>query len=151
MTVPPPFSTGPGKATLNTRFHIDESWFDEAAQRNLQSYMDQLAEEYEVDLTVAQDPERLRDWIDPYTGRISRVDGVMYEFLEEIAAHPDFITERTSLIEAVFRALLTAANYPMTAIELADRIGRPAEMILRTLSGRQVYKGIRVYKAPEDA
>jgi predicted transcriptional regulator len=34
-------------------------------------------------------------------------------------------------------------NTPMTIRDLAERTGRPAETILRTLGGTRVYKGLR--------
>ncbi len=64
---------------------------------------------------------------------------------ERLVASPWFDGAEFSLVDAVFRVFLTNNNYPLTPIELAARINRPAMTILRTLTGAQVYKGIRPY------
>ena len=56
---------------------------------------------------------------------------------------PGFINEHSSIVDAAFRVFLTNDNQPLTARELAERIDRDAETILRTIGGRQVYQGIR--------
>src|SRR5687767_12129642 len=84
-----------------------------------------------------------RDWIDPATGQVVRVDELRYTLLAHCSLQPDYITERTSLVDAVFRALLAGGNRPMTPIELAEKTGRSADTILRTLSGDVIYRGLR--------
>jgi hypothetical protein len=59
------------------------------------------------------------------------------------AKQPEFLTEHTTLVDAVFRTLLANGNMPMSPNELAKHLGRPAETILRTLAGNTVYKGLR--------
>jgi hypothetical protein len=51
------------------------------------------------------------------------------------------------LVDAVLRVFLANGNTPQTPRELGEKLGRRPETILRTLSGRQVYKGIRPYIA----
>jgi hypothetical protein len=63
--------------------------------------------------------------------------------LKEASQQDDFITPRTSLVDAVFRVFLANQNKPLTPIELGERIGRPPMTILRTLTGSNVYKGLR--------
>jgi hypothetical protein len=46
-------------------------------------------------------------------------------------------------VEAVFRLLLVNGNQPMSAAELAKKLGKSADTILRTLGGQHVYRGIR--------
>jgi hypothetical protein len=50
-----------------------------------------------------------------------------------------------SISIAVLTVFLANGNTPLTPKELGERLGRPPQMILRTLSGRRVYKGIRPY------
>ncbi|GAB4469573.1 MAG: hypothetical protein Kow00124_04860 [Anaerolineae bacterium] len=135
------------KPTLETRFHIDTEWWERSGQ-DLMLAMRQICSEYAVDLPD-QAADELIDWIDQTTGIVMQVSPFVYHFLRHCTTQEDYLTERTSLVEAVFRALLAAANRPMTSVELAQRIGRPAESILAALSGRQVYKGIRPYTPPE--
>ena len=47
------------------------------------------------------------------------------------------------IVDAAFRVFLTNDNQPLTPRELAERIDRDAETILRTIGGKQVYQGIR--------
>jgi hypothetical protein len=85
------------------------------------------------------------EWIDPKTGQVVRVDPLHYALLTHCSRQPDYISERTSLVDAVFRALLAVGNRPTTPVELAERTGRSAETILRTLSGDTIYRGLRPY------
>jgi hypothetical protein len=47
------------------------------------------------------------------------------------------------VVDSIFRVFLANGNIALSPRELADRIGRPASLILKTLSGGQIYKGIR--------
>ena len=58
-----------------------------------------------------------------------------------------FLDEHTAVVEAIFRVLLANGNTPMSAEELGARLNRPAEIILKTIAGGRVYKGLRPYIA----
>ena len=60
-----------------------------------------------------------------------------------LACMINYINENLSLVDAVFRVFLARGNKPLTCRELGSITGRLPETILRTLSGRRVYKGIR--------
>jgi hypothetical protein len=47
------------------------------------------------------------------------------------------------LVDAIFRIFLASGNTPMTPIELAQQLGRPPDIILRVLTGEQIYRGLR--------
>jgi hypothetical protein len=47
------------------------------------------------------------------------------------------------LVDAVFRVFIAHNNTPMNSIQLAEFTGKSSDIILRTLTGPQVYKGIR--------
>ncbi len=83
------------------------------------------------------------DYVDPVTAEVAEVDAVQHVLITHCALQPDFITEYTSLVEAVFRTFLANGNTPLSAVQLSERIGKPALTILKTLSGPKVYKGIR--------
>jgi hypothetical protein len=70
------------------------------------------------------------------------VDALQRE-LQTAAQAEDFITGQTSLVDAVFRLFLANGNTPLTPVEIGEELGRPSQMILRTLAGGRVYKGIR--------
>ena len=135
------------KPTMDSRFYIDYSWWEESG-KDINLHIEELCAEYSgVEIDEIGSDEEI-DWIDPRTAIVMRVDRLMYTFLTECSVHEDFITERSTLIEACFRALLSVGNRPLKPIELAEITGRPADMILKTLSGRRIYKGLRPY--PED-
>jgi hypothetical protein len=85
------------------------------------------------------------DWVDPMTAEVKPVDGIQNTLMTHCVKQPDFLTNQTALVEAVFRLFLTNGNNPMTSKDLGARLHRPPETILRTLAGARVYKGIRPY------
>jgi hypothetical protein len=50
-----------------------------------------------------------------------------------------------SLVDVVFRVFMANGNRPLSPQELGSRLDRPAETILRTLTGPRVYRGIRPF------
>ncbi len=130
------------KPTLNTRFHIDFDWWrqiDNDWRVFLQSL---LCPEHQQAFTNFQ-TDTLVDWVDPETAEIQQVDGLQNILITHCAKQEGFITDRTTLVDAVFRVFLANGNEPMTPLELAEKLGRQPNTILATLSGRQVYRGIR--------
>ncbi len=133
------------RPTLETPFYIDYEWWARSS-RDLELYMtEHLCDTHRQELTAAKSATNGLDWIDPETGQVRQVDAVNYALLTHCSLQPDYITERTSLVDAVFRALLASGNRPMTPVELADRTHRSADTILRTLSGEKIYRGLRPY------
>jgi hypothetical protein len=49
------------------------------------------------------------------------------------------------LVEAIFRLFLANSNVPMSPEDLGQRLNRQPEVILKTISGARVYKGLRPY------
>jgi hypothetical protein len=133
------------RPTLETKFHIDYDWWDRA-DRDLKVYLrSHLCEEHQktyADLEV----DAMVDYIDPETAEVTRVAGIQHTLISHCARQPNYLTPQTSLVNAIFRVFLANSNTPMTPVELGERLGRSSRMILRTLSGRRVYKGIRPYK-----
>ena len=93
------------------------------------------------------------DWIDPQTAEVKPVDGIQHALMSHCALLPDFVTEHTAVVEAVFRIFLVNGNQPMSATDLSKRLKRSPETILRTLAGPRVYHGLRPNKTakPQDA
>jgi hypothetical protein len=83
------------------------------------------------------------DWVDPKTAEVKPVEGIQHALMTHCARRPEFVTEQTAMVEAVFRLFLTNENVPMNAEELGSLLNRPPQTILRTLSGPRVYKGLR--------
>jgi hypothetical protein len=130
------------KPTLQTRYHIDFNWWGQVDRNWRIDLHGFLCEDHQVAFTDARG-EELVDWVDPETAEVQQVDGLQHVLISHCAKEPEFITEHTSLVEAVFRLFLANGNTPMSPVELAEQLNRPPETILRTLSGMRVYKGLR--------
>lgn len=132
------------RPTLDTRFHIDFGWW-EKADREWEVYLrSHLCAEHQAayaDLETSS----VVDVVDPDTGEVTRVPGIQHIVISHCSRQPDYITPQTTLVHAVFRVFLANGNTPLSSRQLAERLGRPADTILRTLSSPRVYKGIRPY------
>lgn len=132
------------RPTLETRFHIDYDWWDRA-DRDLEVYLrSHLCSEHQ-DTYADLDADAMVDYVDPDTAEVSKVAGVQHTLISHCARQPDYLTPQTSLVNAMFRVFLANSNTPLSPIELSERLGKPPQVILRTISGRRVYKGIRPY------
>ncbi|MBN1303583.1 MAG: hypothetical protein JXA13_04045 [Anaerolineales bacterium] len=130
------------KPTLETPFHIDFDWW-KFNDRDWRVYMRSLlCSEHQEALAEIQDDQKV-DWIDPVTAEVKLVDGVQHILMSHCARQPEFLTQQTALVEAIFRMFLTNGNTPMNSQELGARLKRPAETILKTISGPRVYRGLR--------
>jgi hypothetical protein len=130
------------KPTLNTRFHIDFDWWSKN-DRSWRVYLrSNLCPEHQKMFEEDQADEEV-DWVDPQTAEVQKVDGLQHVLITHCAKQEDFIPEHSTLVDAAFRVFLANGNAPLTPIELSDRLHRPAETILKTISGVRVYKGIR--------
>jgi hypothetical protein len=130
------------KPNAQTPFHIDFDWWKQN-ERDWQVFLRSLlcAEHQESFADV--EAGDLIDWVDPETAEVKAVDGVQNALMTHCALLPEFLPERTALVEAVFRTFLSNGNAPLSAEELSARLGRPADTILRTIAGPRVYRGLR--------
>ncbi len=132
------------KPTLQTLYHIDFEWW-KSHDSNWHIFLfGCLCEEHQK-LFDQRAQNAMIDWINPETAEVTLVDGLQTVLMSHCAKLPNFVTPNTTMVDAIFRVFLANGNTPMTPPELSDRIGKPADTILRTLSGFQVYKGIRPY------
>ncbi|NOY98792.1 MAG: hypothetical protein GXP40_06265 [Chloroflexi bacterium] len=130
------------KPTLDTPFHIDFAWWQQN-DRDWRVYLRSLlCEEHRETFGDWQNGQMI-DWIDPDTAEVKSVDGLQHILMSHCAHQPDFLTEHTALVEAVFRLFLVNGNSPMSSRELAERLRRPGTTILKTLAGPRVYRGLR--------
>lgn len=130
------------KPNAKTPFHIDFEWWKQNEgdwHVFLRSF---LCAEHQEAFANAEEGE-LIDWIDPRTAEVKPVDGVQHALISHCAQLPDFVDQRTAVVEAIFRLFLANGNIPMSAEELSKKLGKPAETILRTIAGPRVYRGLR--------
>jgi hypothetical protein len=132
------------KPTLQTPFHVDFEWWRANDNNWHIALHDMLCPEHQAtfaDLTENQ----LIDWIDPETAEVRPMDGLQTTLIGHCAQQPGFLDAHTMLVEAVFRLFLANGNIPMTPEELGQRLNRPPDVILKTIAGPRVYKGLRPY------
>ena len=130
------------RPTTDTPYHIDFDWWsqnDRSWRVFLRSF---LCPEHQRAFADLNADEQV-DWVDPVTAEVLRVDGLQNILITHCAKQETFITLQTTLVDSVFRIFLSNGNTPLTPVELGEQLGRNANIILRTLSGRRVYKGLR--------
>lgn len=130
------------KPTLETPFHIDFEWWNREG-RDLRVYLHSHLCPHHREVFGAHDEQQLVDWIDDVTAEVTQVNGIEHALRVHCSQQPDYMTQHTTLVDAVFRVYLSNGNTPLTAPQLAEATGRSAQVILRTLSGTRVYKGLR--------
>ncbi|RME08159.1 MAG: hypothetical protein D6803_01875 [Anaerolineae bacterium] len=128
--------------TVDTPFHIDFEWWQQNDRDWRVHLLSSLCEEHRA-VYAEMEGGQLVDFVDPETAEVQQVEGLQHILISHCARMPDFITERTSLVEAVFRTFLANGNVHMSPRELSEHLQRPADLILRTISRARVYKGIR--------
>ncbi len=128
------------RATAETPFYIDFDWWDDS-NLDMRTY---LMTRLELGEDVSLDAEFDKvDLIDSRTGEVHQVDGFQYIVQAYFHQVPDDFLTNASLVDAAFCILLANANQPMTAAEIAERIGRQPDVVVRTLGGPKIYQGIR--------
>ena len=130
------------KPTVDTPYHIDFEWWKNHDNDWRVFLRTCLCDEHQK--AFQDQPESgMIDWVDPETAEVRQLDGLQSILISHCIKEPNFLTSNTALVDAIFRVFLANRNAPLTPLELSDRIGKPAETILRTISGFQVYRGIR--------
>lgn len=130
------------RITEDTQFKIDYGWFEKNGQDvNVLIAKCLSAEQLERLGDLALDDSF--DFINAETGEVSRVTRAMQVLRESQSDNPDFITAGTPVAEAAFRTFLLNNNTPLSAGELAARLGRKPKDIIDRLGGRIVYNGIK--------
>ncbi len=130
------------KPTTDTPFHIDYDWWARDG-RDLRAY---LLSQLPADLRDAYaglDENTWVDAVDPNTGEVKREDTLLVRIRLLAKQQADYISSHTSIIDAIFRTFLVNDNEPLTVLELSRRLNRDPQLILRTVAGGQVYKGLR--------
>jgi hypothetical protein len=130
------------KPTVQTPFHIDFAWW-ERNDRDWRVFLRSLLCPEHQQLLAELPEDATIDSIDPRTGEVQPVNGIQHALMNHCALQPDFVGEHTTVVEAVFRVFLVNGNQAMSAEELSRKLNRPAQILLRTLTGPRVYRGLR--------
>jgi hypothetical protein len=135
------------KPNLDTKFHIDFDWWEQNGRNLRVDLQAQLCSECRAQ--YADSPPEEIDWVSPDTGEVKRVDILWHVIRTHCSQQPDYITEHTPVTTAVFRIFLANDNVPLTPVGLHQILGRKSPgLILRTIGGHQIYKGIRPVTTP---
>ena len=134
------------KPTIQMPIHIDFDWWRANDENWHVALASMLCPEHQEAFASLPDGQMI-DWVDPETAEVRKMDGLQYILIQHCARQPGFLDEHTVVVEAIFRLLLANGNTPLSAEQLAARLNRPAETILRTIAGGRVYKGLRPYVA----
>lgn len=130
------------KPTLDTPFHIDFEWW-QSHDSDWRVFLLNLLCDVHQSAYKGQDENVQIDFVDPETAEVITVDGLLHTLLNHCAKQNDFTTRDSSLVSIVFRVFLANNNQPLSPNDLSKIIKRQANTILVTLSGPNVYKGIR--------
>jgi len=141
ITVPPALPTLV-KPTPDTPFRIDYSWWERQGLDIDVELRAHLCQEHREAFGGHLETKSI-DWVDEETGEVTQVNGLQHVLQIHCSKQPGYIDTHMSLVDAVFRVFLANGNKPLTCRELASIVGHAPEKILRTMTGRQVYKGIR--------
>ncbi len=134
------------KPTTRTPFHVDFDWW-RATDNNWHVALESLlCPEHQQAFANLQEGQQI-DWVDPETAEVHQMDGLQNIIISHCAKQEGFLNEHTALTEAVFRLLLANGNVPMTAESMGQQLHRPADIILKTIAGARVYRGLRPYVA----
>ena len=134
------------KPTVDTPFHIDFAWWKKN-ERDWHVYLRSLLCAEHQDAFANVEEGEMIDWVDPKTAEVKPVEGVQNALMTHCVKQPDFLTNQTALVEAVFRLFISNGNVPLSSGELGAKLNRPPEIILRTLASARVYKGIKPYSS----
>jgi hypothetical protein len=130
------------KPSTQTPFNIDFAWWKEH-DNNWRVYLFScLCQEHQERL-MDQEVTGLIDWVDEKTGEVTSVDALQHILITHCAKQPEFLTNYTTVVDGVFKVFLSNGNIPLSPDDLSSHTGKPADVILRTLAGSQVYKGLR--------
>lgn len=139
-----PSKSSIAKPTLNTKFHIDYEWWEKSSPDDLRVYLrSHLPDDQRERMSLVAE-NHMVDFVDPNTGEVLKMDELRLA-IKIAAEDPEFINTNISLVDSVFRVFLKNNNLPLSPKQLSELTGRPAETILKTLSGQRIYQGIRPY------
>jgi hypothetical protein len=130
------------KPGLTTKFRVDLDWW-KSQDRNWRNSLVTFMCPTHQELFSQYTDEQEMDLVNPQTGEVTRGDGLLQTLVDHCARQEGFISANAPLVDSLFKVFIVNRNQPLDSIELAERVGKPADTILRTIGTTRVYKGIR--------
>ena len=131
------------RPTIDTKFHIDFDWWEQKGENVRIFLWNHLCPDCQKVYESHQGTEEI-DWIDADTAEVTRVDALWHCLQTCCSQKPDYISERTPTIDAIFRVFLANGNTPLSPLELYGAINkRSPNTILRMLTHGNTHRGIR--------
>jgi hypothetical protein len=130
------------RPTLATKFKIDFDWWKENDKSWRVFLTGYLCEEHQAFFGNAG-ADVMVDSVNPETGAVTQIDQLQDTLINHCARMEDFFQDKGTLTDSVFRVFLSNGNAPLDAEEISQIINRPADTILKTLSGPRIYRGVR--------
>lgn len=135
--------TGWKRPSLDTKFHIDNEWWQNSGKDLRVAVRGQLCRDDQARFPDHRNLESV-DWVDPETAEVVRADALLQTLRSHCARQPEFVSSGNTAVSNIFRIFLLNGNQPLTPRELARQMPWTSpEVILRTLASGQVYMGIR--------
>ena len=133
------------KPTAETLYHLDFDWWQENDSNWRIFLFEFLCPEHQAFFNDKADTTKI-DSVDPETAEIRQVDGLLFELMNHCAKQEGFISANLPIIAKVLRTFLSNGNHPLSASALSEIVSRPIATVLATLSGPQVFKGIKQFQ-----
>jgi len=130
------------KPNVDTLFQIDFDWWKEN-DSNWRIFIQSFLCQRHQEMFANQDENIQIDAVDPNTAEVKPVDGMLHALVTHCAKQEEFLNANVPLISKIMRVFLSNGNQPLSPKQLSELVGRPPMTILLTLTGPQVYKGIR--------
>jgi len=131
------------RPTVDTKFHIDFSWWAKQ-NKDIRVFMRELLCPESLEAANAAPDRQMVDMVDPETAEVTQVDALWEAIRACCSQKPDYIAADTPILDSIFRVFLANGNQPLSILELHERLDkRPPDVILRILTRGQVYMGIK--------
>ncbi len=123
------------RPSIDTKFHIDFSWW-EKQNKDIRVFMRELLCPESSEAAAAAPDKQLVDMVDPQTAEVTQVDALWEAIRACCSFKPDYIAPDTPILDGIFRVFLANGNTPLTPVELYQVFNRrPLGVILRALTG----------------
>lgn len=130
------------RPSVETPFQINLAWWERHQQDFQSALRDALCQECQRRFTADTPLEEI-DMIDPQTAEVRRLNSMWACLVESCSSKADYLAPELPLATALFRALLTRGNAPLSPTDMQRLIRRSnPQTILRVLTGPNPIFGI---------